>query len=51
VEVEEYGVLELWTCAAGVQMWRYGARELWRRADVEAEKYGTRERGRRAAGV
>ena len=24
-------VLELWRCAAGVQTWRYGARELWRR--------------------
>jgi len=26
---------ELWSRAAGVQTWRYGARELWRRADVD----------------
>jgi len=31
MEVEGYGVLDLWRRVAGVQMWRYGVPELARR--------------------
>ncbi len=42
-------VLELWTCAVGVQMWSSGALEG--AAGVQTWMYGARKLGRRAAGV
>src|SRR5436190_7248947 len=44
--------MELGRRAAGVYVWRNGARELWRRAiGVQTWRYGARELWRLAAGV
>jgi len=41
---ERYRVLKLWRCATGVQMWRYGVRELASRgAGVQTWRYGMLE--------